>query len=362
MKSLISAAKEKRIGTKDFQESAIKILGVDRYEELIRRPAAQQLQNFTLGAARAGEDESTASDRRAADETDLQDVLGYANIDLRAEAELSMAQADSASSIGMFASPSGLSQNAYAPDARASPFFYCNPGRLRYIASGIAARVSSSLKAVDEEALAMIAAGLRCRMTEILAACIENSRHRVDRGRAAWRIRILNDPRKQIGMLEQVLRLQEEKLKASGETLAATAGADAGKPEGSTAKPAKKAKSEPETAAVRSRITNTTVMQVTGMKKKDWMLEAQSVAKTVDESVNEGTIDGADVYRSAGPTIPNFAAAPTLTPLVDRQLVSQYTSRMISGRDLLAIIDMDPRLARSQIALLLHDMLNTASE
>ena len=373
MANLIGKLKGKTISGRDFQTQAIALLGPQMYEELVRKPAAQlaavhlrqQTSQQPTNQPQSGQGQQTEEvDVSRMDSAALQDVLKYSNIDLRAESELINRELQHP------ASGTGKTPLHSLTDPRSRPGHYCNAARLKYIAAKVAIK-AGLLRGIDDEACAMIAIGLQRRITDLLVACIENSRHRVDRGRANWKIRIVNDPRKQLGVLEQAMRARDDKPIVSGDGSkkprleASQQQQQSSQQLQSTTTPQQTPAIAASDAAVKAKLANVTAMAAVGLKRKSWMTATPSSATAPlppanspsDKPQEQPVAMQADGEPAECPI--NFATAPSATALTDKQLFSAFASRTINGRDLTLVIEQDPRLARSSIALLLYDLANS---
>lgn len=372
---LISQLKSKQITGKDFQVEATKLLGPEKYTELIRKPAAQmaaaaQQQRIAQQQTSSKQREEDPFDRL--DGAALQDVLKYSNIDLKAESELILGMSSTSKQVPLSTAHTNII------DPRSKPTHYCNSPRLRYMVTKIANRTNPSLiKTVEEEAVSMIAAALQRRMSDILASCVEYSRHRVDRGRANWKIKIMNDPRKQIGILEQVIKAQEAMLykeEGGGEE----GGSSGGIKVDSEQRPTpfeqqqqlyKKARPNPttpvlatESTSIKAKMANSAVMAAVGLKRKDWMTTTPTLVVTSSGGSGSTATNNQSADAETASTSPalepsiSFSTAPSATLLTDSQLYAAFTGRTINARDLTAVVEADHRLARSHLALMLYDL------
>lgn len=369
MANLIGQLKGRAISGRDFQTQAIALLGPQMYEELVRKPAAQlaavhqqqqQAGQQPTGQSQPGQGQQAEEvDVSRMDSAALQDVLKYSNIDLRAESELINRDLHSTSGTAK------TSLHSLA-DPRSRPGHYCNAARLKYIATKVASKAGLP-RGIDDEACTLIAIGLQRRITDLLIACIENSRHRVDRGRATWKIRIVNDPRKQLGVLEQAMRARDEKAPAPGDA-AKRPRLESSQPQSSqqlqsVATSQQAPAVAASDAAVKAKLANVTAMAAVGLKRKSWMTAIPSSATAPlpanppSDKPQEQSAMQTEEEPAECPI--NFAAAPSATALTDKQLFTAFASRTINGRDLTLVIEQDPRLARSSIALLLYDLANS---
>lgn len=366
-----------------------------------QQPAQQQSQASQEPISepkRAKKDKQQEDFSLANDDND--DVLRYSNVDLQAEEQLlsSTAYANTPNVSGNSSSPN-VSGNPsppahlYPPQQHPSvhPASWCNVARLRYMAERMAASTvytpyphyipRNGVEDADgrlmvkfgEEAVLTVAFALRQLMSNLLARAVTCSRHRVDRGRAAFKIKLLNDPRKQLGILEQLARRDYSSTTAAAKKQ--TKEKDDEEPEKGEERdkaeksnpPASNAEAELiSAAAVKAKLANTAAMAAIGLKKRSWMTADSanpfSIQSPTQESKDTAPPANAAIKANneqeeqlSGTRI-SFDASPSVTALTDAQLVQAFASRSITGRDLLAAVELDPKLKHSAIAVLLMDL------
>ena len=148
------------------------------------------------------------------DTSSLQDVMQYSGVDLKAEAELLYRENDSMS-IG--------SGSAASVDHRLKFDYFFNPFKFRAIVQHALQRhfFSNTLNSnigtdqlsggkmnkplgITEEAVHLLGIAIQKRLIGILRRLSEISRHRVDYGRGRFKIKIENDPKKQLWLQEKL--------------------------------------------------------------------------------------------------------------------------------------------------------------
>ena len=145
------------------------------------------------------------------DTSSLQDVMQYSGVDLKAEAELLYRENDSMS----ISSGSGASV-----DHRLKFDYFFNPFKFRAIVQHALQRhfFSNTLNSIDpatpnklnkplgitEEGVHLLGIAIQKRLIGILRRLSEISRHRVDYGRGRFKIKIENDPKKQLWLQEKL--------------------------------------------------------------------------------------------------------------------------------------------------------------
>lgn len=282
------------------------------------------------------------------DSASLQDVIQYSGIDLRAEAEM----IESELHMPAYATGGPASQ-----DKRIRPDYFFNMPRMRAIV--YMAAKARGIATVSDEVFELIALAVQRRLHNIITGISEISKHRVDIGRLGFKIKVENDPKKQIWLLEKVYEEQMEKQQEAllqGQTVK-QGDADknkAKKPAGS------EKKSTGEDVIVKTRLANTTALAALGLQQKSWMsagivgLQQQATGKPgepEDSSKDSAAIDSVKIPL-------HFSQAPSVTPSTDRDLMMQISQRTISLKDLVFYCERDPHLVRSAIMLTLYDLSN----
>lgn len=290
------------------------------------------------------------------DAASLQDVIQGTGIDLRAEADLLDAQLQSG-----FGAGAGI----HAQDARMRPEYYFNLMRMKAIVGTVAK--ARGIEAISSEVWEVLALALKTRLLNILTAVSEISKHRVDAGRVAFKIKVENDPKKQLWLLE---RVYEEQLEQQQEALfqgqSAKAGDAADKAKAKKAAGGEKKAGGGEDVIVKTRLANTTAMAALGLQQKSWMtagivgMQQQSSSKPA-EPAEAGAAAGTETDAAAMENVKiplHFSQAPSATPVTDRDLLLQVSQRTVSLKDLVFFCERDPHLARSPILLTLYDLSN----
>lgn len=283
------------------------------------------------------------------DSASLQDVIQYSGIDLRAEAEM----IESELHMPAYASGGPASQ-----DLRIRPDYFFNMPRMKAIV--YMAAKARGIATVNDEVFELMALALQRRLHNIVTGISEISKHRVDIGRLGFKIKVENDPKKQIWLLEKVYEEQLEKQQEAllqGQTVK-PGDADknkAKKPTGS------EKKTTGEDVIVKTRLANTTALAALGLQQKSWMSagivglqQQQSASKPgepEDSSKDSTAVDSVKIPL-------HFSQAPSVTPSTDRDLMMQISQRTISLKDLVFYCERDPHLVRSAIMLTLYDLSN----
>ena len=292
-----------------------------------------------------GEDgESNASsgggfDVNKLDSAALQDVIQYSGVDLKAEAEMIMRHDHFGSNV-----PIGK-------DPRIHYEYYLNGPRLRTLIS--AAVMPRGIVDMSEDCLDMLALAVRRRLANVVAELVEISKHRIDMGRANYKIKIENDPKKQLWLVEQYLAAENERVKrGQGSFGSADALAMA------RAKMKKAEKRASEDVAVKTKLANVTAAVATGLQQKSWMMDAAALAPLPDTPSHGPSPNASSATPPDGTKIPlHFSQAPSSTPISDRDLQAQFTSRTISLRDLVYFSENDQHLRQSTFLLSLYSQL-----
>ncbi len=282
------------------------------------------------------------------DSASLQDVIQYSGVDLRAEAEM----IESELQMNTTAGGAVTSQ-----DLRMRPDYFFNFPRLKAIV--YMAVKSRGITNVNEEVFELLSLALQRRLMNIISGLNEISKHRVDAGRASFKIKVENDPKKQLWLLE---RVYEEQLEKEHLDIGNTAPK---KPEETEKQKAKKAaiaeKKSGEDVIVKTRLANTTAMAALGLQQKSWMTagivglhqQQQSTPKPTNDDTNETSEPVENVK------IPlHFSQAPSVTPVTDRDLLMQINQKTLTLKDLVFFCERDPHLCRSTIMLTLYDLSN----
>lgn len=338
------------------------------------------------------------------DTSSLQDVMQYSGVDLKAEAELLYRENTDINPI---------SGSLYV-DHRLKFDYFFNPFKFRAIvqhalqrqffsstlnnneiASQAGAKVNKPL-GISEEAVHLLGIAIQKRLIGIIRKLSEISRHRVDYGRGRFKIKIENDPKKQLWLQEKLFieGVGEDKRRpstatATGATAAtsptvnqtllnppslssitskATASQVGSKPTPSTSTTA--SSSTPAAGAddsVKTKLANVTALAALGIRQKSWMSSAASMGPsattsgggTAGQSSSQPTTSGneekePEIYQHP---LANFYSLPSSTPLTDSELKAQYFNRTISTVDLISCMESDPHLRRSRLLAVLYESL-----
>lgn len=326
------------------------------------------------------------------DSSSLQDVIQYSGVDLKAEAEALYREHEAAH----------LMNQTYV-DHRLKVDYFFNPMKMRAILqsrlqrhylqtrsdASLAASSSSSGQSaapkplgLSEDALQLLGLALQKRLIGIIRRLSEVSKHRVDFGRGKFKIKIENDPKKQLWLLEKLFiegvaeganaKAPENTTIASVpsmQTVKANAASVSGsgnvKEKESTAKEA--AQPKPEDLSIKTKLANVTAMAALGIRQKSWMSGAAAAApemkaegtSAAKESKDQDTMDvsgKSDDAETAHP-LSAFYSLPSVTPLSDTDLRSVYQNRICSVVDLITCMEADPHLCRSKLLAVLYEAL-----
>jgi hypothetical protein len=291
------------------------------------------------------------SDVTKMDSASLQDVIQYSGIDLSAEAE--MIQSDFATAMP----GAGFA----AQDVRLRPDFFLNPARLKAIVY-MAAR-ARGLTSVNEDVFDLLALAVQRRLGNVISGMAEISKHRVDIKCSSFKIKVENDPKKQLWLLERLLEEAADRMQTNPEDKMAK-----GKKAGAagTGEKSKGASGGGEDVLVKARLANTTALAALGVQQKSWMtagIVGLQAAAAATRNPETPSADSTDTNASGEPGEPvkiplHFSQAPSLTPATDRDLAAVIAQRRLTVKDLVFYCERDPHLARSKIMLTLYDLVN----
>lgn len=353
------------------------------------------------------------------DTSSLQDVMQYSGVDLKAEAELlyrendAMSMGSGAASVehrlkfDYFFNP--FKFRAIVQHALQRHFFSNTPNTTDPVTSGNntgnnTVKVPKPL-GMTEEAVHLLGIAIQKRLIGILRRLSEISRHRVDYGRGRFKIKIENDPKKQIWLQEKLFieGIGEEKRRANAmssstttstsnpttatatatptvnQTLlnppslatinAAAATAAANKPPASSSHSKSGASSSSANAngsddTVKTKLANSTALAALGVRQKSWMSAASvggpshsNSASTSNQPQNSDQDDKepAEVFQQH--PLASFYSLPSSTPLTDAELRAQYFNRTIAIVDLITCMETDPHMKRSRLLAVLYEAL-----
>lgn len=172
----------------------------------------------TIGLSKDPDKESTSSiksqntqDYNAKNDTDaLQDILQYSGIDLKEEAENILKDQDLL--LGQ------VSVNV-GEDSRAKLDILFNPEKLKLITTNIAEKYSiSNAKSLNTSIFDTLLLALEFRLAHLLDDLVLISRHRSDAIKSRFRMKIENDPKRQLFALEKYLKNKNFLLKKTLES------------------------------------------------------------------------------------------------------------------------------------------------
>ena len=314
-----------------------------------------------------GATSSEPSESAKVDTDLLQDILQYSGVDLKAESDAIMRDQDFL--LSQVAHSSGAD-----PYARANLLF--NVDLLRTVIANVAVRHQlGNVKQLDSSIMELLLYGLQARMSAILDELVHISRVRVDVLRARFKMKIENDARRQLFVLDKALAHRNERYlaKAGGvgsgtlmgpSPIGVAAGpvdtVDASSQQGpglgsasedmdlglATAKRTRMAGPSSELEAlppglapeglaaeqhVRSRLTNATALTQLGVPVKSWMLGGAGAIGSTGPSAPSGSKDGTPLGS------PSVVQTPTL----------KGTTSFVFGRSASAMSSMLPQAGMS---------------
>jgi hypothetical protein len=283
--------------------------------------------------AAGGEEESAGGfDVNKLDSAALQDVIQYSGVDLKAEAEMIMRGHDSfLSAVNI---PTGK-------DPRMHYEYYLNGARLKALVT--ASVVPKGITDMSEDCLDMIALAVQRRLVNVITELSGISKNRCEWGRSHFKIKIDNDSKKQLWLVDQYLTGENERVKSgqgglgSADSLALA-----------RAKMKRTEKRAGEDVAVKTKLANVTAAVATGLQLKSWMTDPSALAAP------QPVIDTVPQETGLAKVPLHFSQAPSMTPISDRELQLQFSSRFISIRDFIYYAENDPRLRRSNLLLTLY--------
>lgn len=294
--------------------------------------------NNTTGAT--GGDDGEGFDVNKLDSSALQDVIQYAGIDLKAEQEMIARSYESASVTGGNV-PMGR-------DPRMHHIYYFSPMRLKSLIS--AAVRPKGITDMSEDCLDMIALATTRRLANLLTELSAISKNRIDQGRSRFKIKIENDPKRQIWLVEQFLIAENERSQLRGSF------GSGGDNMAMRAKLKKVEKRASEDVAVKTKLANITAAQAVGLQVKSWMTDPSTLAPH-SQPADSSSSTLMDSDSNARMPL-HFSQAPTMTPTTDRELLAQFANRTITLKDLVALAESDPHLRHSSILLSLYSQLS----
>lgn len=359
------------------------------------------------------------------DTSSLQDVMQYSGVDLKAEAELLYREHDMSNMVG-----GGF------VDHRLKFDYFFNPFKFRAIVQHALQRhfFSNTLNTtstsstnynlenqtklnkplgITEEAVHLLGIAIQKRLIGILRRLTEISKHRVDYGRGRFKIKIENDPKKQLWLQEKLFieGVGEDKRKSSssstshnqtvlnpptlvkvptstsgnvGVSVAAT-GVSTGQSKASNSSTSSNPSGPDET--VKTKLANVTALAALGIRQKSWMSSASTMntsstgtsnsnlptsssntsstntstpssnIPSSNSQTNNQNNDEKDPSESYQHPLSNFYSLPSSTPLTDSELRAQYFNRTISTIDLITCMESDSHLRKSRLLAVLYESL-----
>ena len=350
------------------------------------------------------------------DTSSLQDVMQYSGVDLKAEAELLYREND----ISLMGSGSAA---AASVDHRLKFDYFFNPFKFRAIVqhalqrhffsstlgTGTTSNDPSKLNkplGISEEGVHLLGIAIQKRLIGILRRLSEISRHRVDYGRGRFKIKIENDPKKQLWLQEKLFieGVGEDKRRtianstgSAGNTGTSPATSATANPSTnqtllnppslatvnaaastkSTSAPSKSAAASTTNASastgddtVKTKLANSTALAALGVRQKSWMSAASigtgsstTTSSSTSNSASSQPQNSADTNEEKESIetyqhpLASFYSLPSSTPLTDAELRAQYFNRTIALVDLITCMETDPHLKRSRLLAVLYEAL-----
>lgn len=382
-------------------------------------PQQPQYSQYPHPQTQSQPSQQTEVDVTKMDTSSLQDVMQYSGVDLKAEAELLYREHHDNAVV------SGL--GSLSVDHRLKFDYFFNPFKFRaivqhalqrhFFSNTLASTTSEQGQAgklnkplgISEEAVHLLGIAIQKRLIGILRKLSEISRHRVDYGRGRFKIKIENDPKKQLWLQEKLFieGVGEDRRKAavttaasassttttntpattgvnqtllnppSLATIAASLSASAVTNKSTGSIPSKAASASGSGAAggddtVKTKLANVTAMAALGIRQKSWMSSATALntpasasnptstsTTTTNTTANSQSStndekEAAEVYQHP---LANFYSLPSSTPLTDSELRAQYFNRTIATVDLITCMEADPHLKRSKLLAVLYEAL-----
>lgn len=306
----------------------------------------------SLGKGGNNDDESAGMDVNRMDSAALQDVIQYAGVDLKEESELFLRHHEQHHFLSL------ANQQPLGKDIRLRHDHWLNGARLKSLVSN--AVLPQGVVDMNEDCLDLIAAALQRRLADVVTDLVAISRHRVDMGRAHFKIKIDNDPKRLTWLVDQYLAGEDERVKngqgalGSSDALA-MARAKMRKMEGASGG----GKRGGEDAVVKTKLANVTAAVATGLQLKSWMTDPSihHMDPSTNPNNNTNSPSGTQQATSEPHVVPplHFSQAASMTPISDRELHTQYAARTVASKDLIYYMENDPHLRHSNILLSLYN-------
>lgn len=314
------------------------------------RPMGPPGNASNAGLAQTGNNALPADDSMVdvnkLDSAALQDVMQYSGVDLKAEAEMIYRSQDTISQTYL------QSTIHTGRDARLNYDYFFNEQRLKTLVSqSVYPRGVTDL---SEDCLEMIAMAVQQRLLKVISELAAISRHRCDVGRARFKIKVENDPKKQLWLVDQFHNQEGERWRNGKGSLTSSDSLAAAR-----AKQKKVERRMGEDVAVKTKLANVTAAAATGLQMKSWMTDPSAYADPSAMVSSSNLADGAALGGGGdeGPTIIplHFSQAPSMTPITDRELQAHYAQRTINIRDLIYFAENDPHLRRTAFLVSLYN-------
>ena len=331
-----------------------------------------------LIAPSSGQLESTA-DVTQMDTNSLQDIIQYVGVDLKEEAENILRGHESFISTSYHV----------GEDMRSSYEYYLNVNSLKEHIQKHCKK--NGLRAFHDDCFYVIAFAIKEKISRMIEKLSLISKHRVEFHRLRFKIRVENDPLKQVWVLEKHLKnlsstsFSESELVARKEStlpfssgLSMSLGSSLSQQQqqlnlsspdissqqslsdlsGRAAKRIKKTaisnpapSKEREDVAIKTRLTNVTALAQIGAPQKAWMSSA-SIAGNAPGSTMSATGAGSAFSTNTWKTnIPiSFSTSST-----DKDIAQHIAQRTISVQDVLFFMEKDPYLSKTKTYLSIID-------
>lgn len=361
MQDLVQELKAGRLSSQDFYTRARELLGEPLYSRLMQNmkqnsvgrmqppaPSMQQIVQPPLPPTNTIVFGGATSDKNI-DSAALQDVMQYAGVDLKAEAEMILREQQQ----GVF-SASAYSGMAGLEDPRMDPSFFFNSARLKAIMMQAGRQYGLEATSDAVEALAKV---ILRRLSGLMCKLVKYSRHRSDLARRHYKIKVENDPRKQIWLLEQMLCQTPTSNSSNNNNNVHKKEAESNQNddgEEGSGEAKKKRKIAPDETAIKTKLTNLTASAASGLKLKSWMTSSTA---SLDEPVGAGSSTPANKEDKTGAGIPeeckrmNLSQAPSASPLTERDLIERYLGRSVSVKDLIRVLEEESGNGRRSMIL-----------
>lgn len=269
----------------------------------------------------------------------LQDILQGSGVDLKEEADNILKEQE------YLLTQVPVLQST-TEDPRSSLEFLFNVDKLMHITRLIAEKHGlHNAKSIDISVYEALLSGLKSRIGTMLDDIVLTSRNRVDILRSHFKMKIENDPRRQLAILECCLYNQQEKS-LSGSKDGRTEKRDEDNQEESATKRSRPGASgstskstglEKEEQYVKTRLTNITALGQLGAPIKPWMASGSPI--TASSSTINGT---SNINSTSGSAVIQHRAR-------EKEWRASLMDRRITLRDLIFYMERDSDLFRSSL-------------